>query len=109
MDGLIFLLFKFLGATIIRFHFMHSFIHSFIHSGYFYSAPSSSLLLRGTPRLQHIYVSEFHTEALQATVSKGLAQGPYVVARVGVEPTTLWLIRLKVIDSTNAPPHHLPQ
>src|SRR6218665_1375166 len=25
------------------------FIHSFIHSGYFYSASSSSLLLRGTP------------------------------------------------------------
>src|SRR6218665_130256 len=37
----------------------------------------------------------------QATASKGLAQGPYVAARVGVEPTTL---RLKVIDSTNAPP-----
>ena len=37
----------------------------------------------------------------QATVGKGLAQGPYVAARAEVEPTTL---RLKVIDSTNAPP-----
>ena len=37
----------------------------------------------------------------QATVSKGLALGPYVAARVGVEPTTL---RLRVIDLTNAPP-----
>ena len=46
-------------------------------------------------------VSEFHAEAPQATVSKGLAQGPYVGARVGVEPTTL---RLRVIDLTNAPP-----
>ena len=35
------------------------------------------------------------------TVSKGLAQGPYVAARAGVEPTTL---RLKVINLTNAPP-----
>src|SRR6218665_1270690 len=32
---------------------------------------------------------------------KGLAQGPYVAARAGVEPTTL---RLKVIVSTKAPP-----
>src|SRR6218665_1224578 len=37
----------------------------------------------------------------QATAGKGLAQGPYVVARAGVEPTTL---RLKIIVSTKAPP-----
>ena len=30
-----------------------------------------------------------------------IAQGPYMAARVGVEPTTL---RLKAIDSTKAPP-----
>src|SRR6218665_545827 len=36
----------------------------------------------------------------QATAGKGLAQGPYVTARAGVEPTTL---RLRVIASTNAP------
>src|SRR6218665_1445979 len=36
----------------------------------------------------------------QATVSKGLALGPYVAARAGVEPTTL---RLRVIDLTNEP------
>ena len=35
-------------------------------------------------------VSEFHTEAPQATVSEGLAQGPYVAARAGFKPTTLW-------------------
>ena len=34
-------------------------------------------------------------------MGKGLAQGPYMAARVGVEPTTLWL---KVIDSAKAPP-----
>ena len=28
-------------------------------------------------------------EALQATVSEGLAQGPYVTTRVGFEPATL--------------------
>ena len=49
-------------------------------------------------------VPEFHAEAPQATVSEGLAQGTYVVARAGVEPMTL---RTKGIDSTNAPttPH----
>ena len=44
---------------------------------------------------------EFHVEALQATVSKGLAQGAYAVARAGVKPTAL---RLGIIDLTNAPP-----
>src|SRR6218665_1562326 len=37
----------------------------------------------------------------QATVSKGLAQGPYEAARAEVKPTTL---RLRVIDLTNALP-----
>ena len=46
-------------------------------------------------------VPEFHAEAPQATVSEGLVQGPYVVARVGVELMTL---RTKGVDSTNAPP-----
>src|SRR6218665_2401911 len=40
-------------------------------------------------------------EALQVIVSEGLAQGPYVVARVGFEPMTIWL---KGIDSINVPP-----
>ena len=46
-------------------------------------------------------VPEFHTEAPQAAVSEGLAQGPYVAARVGVELITL---RTKGVDSTNATP-----
>src|SRR6218665_1218646 len=46
-------------------------------------------------------VSEFHSEAPQATVSEGLAQSPYVAARAGLEPTTL---RRKGADSTNEPP-----
>jgi len=46
-------------------------------------------------------VPEFHAEAPQATVSKGLAKGPYVAARAGVEPMTL---RTKDVDSTKAPP-----
>ena len=76
---------------------------SFIHSGYFYSAPLVHYYSETLPTTARTYtVSEFHAEAhAQATVSKGLAQGPYVAARAGVEPTTL---RLKVIDSTNAPP-----
>ena len=80
---------------------VHSFIHSFIHSGHFYSAPSSPLLLRGAPDYSKDTVSEFHAEAAQETAGKGLAQGPYMTARSGVEPTTL---RLKAIDSITAPP-----
>src|SRR6218665_1770406 len=38
-------------------------INSFIHSGYFYSAPSSPLLLRGAPDYSTDTVSEFHAEA----------------------------------------------
>ena len=71
--------------------------HSFIHSGHFYSAPSSPLLLRGAPDYSTDTVSEFHAEA---TAGKGLAQGPYMAARAGVEPTTL---RLKVIISILSP------
>ena len=33
-------------------------------------------------------VSEFRAKAPQATTSEGLAQGLYVAARVGFEPTT---------------------
>ena len=45
-------------------------------------------------------VSEFHTEAPQAT--ERLAQGPYMAARAGFEPTTL---RMKGNESSNEPPH----
>ena len=45
-------------------------------------------------------VSEFYAEAPQATASEGLAQGPYVAARVGFEPATL---RTKGVKSTNTP------
>src|SRR6218665_794655 len=72
----------------------------FIHSGHFYSALSSPLLLRGAPDYSTDTVSEFTRRSAQATAGKGLAQGPYVAARAGVEPTTL---RLKVIVSTKAP------
>jgi len=41
----------------------YMFIHSFIHSGYFYSAPSSPLLLGGAPDYSTDTVSEFHDEA----------------------------------------------
>src|SRR6218665_1654809 len=73
---------------------------SFIHSGHFYSASSSPLLLGGAPDYNKDTVSEFHAEA-HRQLSKGLAQGSYVSARAGVEPTTL---RLRVVDLTNVPP-----
>ena len=46
-------------------------------------------------------VSEFHAKAPQATASAGLAQVPYVAARVGFKPATL---RTKGDESTNEPP-----
>src|SRR6218665_125931 len=86
------------GFEIDLVSFIHSFIHSFI--------PAISIA-----PLQVLY----HSEALPTTAKilyrsftpkrtgiagKGLAQGPYVTARAGVESTTL---RLKVIDSTKVP------
>ena len=82
--------------------------YSSFHSGHFYSAPSSPLPLRGAPDYSmHGYCIGVSRRSAQATAGKGLAQGPYVTARAGVEPTTL---RLKVIDSTKAPsrPTYVP-
>ena len=62
------------------------------HSGYFCSASS---------RHSTDTVPEIHAEALQATVSDGLAQGSYLAARAGFKPTSL---RTKGVDSANAPP-----
>ena len=72
-----------------------------IHSGHFYSR-----LFKFTSTQRHFRhsidtVSEFHTEAPQATASEGLAQGPYVATGAGFEPTTLLTIG---IESTNEPP-----
>src|SRR6218665_1559012 len=55
-------------------------------------------------RLQHGYCIGVSRRSAQATAGKGLAQGPYIAVRAGVEPTTL---RLRVIASTNAPPSYL--
>ena len=72
---------------------------------YFYSASDSmSLTFCGQKRSwpqQLTLCWSLHAEASQAAASEGLAQGPYVAARAGFEPTTLWS---KGIDSTNAPP-----
>src|SRR6218665_3181718 len=71
------------------------FIHSFSHSGYFYSASSSPLLLRGVPDTARILCRSFTPKHHR------LAQSPYVVARAGFEPTTL---QMKGDESTNEPP-----
>src|SRR6218665_2421668 len=70
--------------------------HSFIHSGHFKSSTTQR-----RSRLQQGYCIGVSRRSAQATVGKGLVQGPYVAARTEVELTTL---RLKVIDPTNAPP-----
>src|SRR6218665_1085142 len=75
-------------------------IHSLIHSA-IYIAPLQVLYyseaLQTTARIPY----RSFTPKRNATVGKKLAQGPYMAARAGVEPTTL---RLKAIDSTKAPP-----
>src|SRR6218665_894044 len=70
--------------------------HSFIHSGHFKSSTTQR-----RSRLQHGYCIGVSRRSAQAIAGKGLAQGPCVAARLGVEPTTL---QLKVIVSTKAPP-----
>ena len=64
-------------------------------------APFKSTTTQRRSRHSTDTVSEFHAEAPQATVSEGLAQGPYVAARAEVEPMSL---RTKGVDSNNGPP-----
>src|SRR6218665_2925981 len=107
------------AATLLflLFHFIHSYstqrqatlksitnkVHSFIHSFILVIsiAPLQSSTTQRRSRLQHGYCIGVSRRSAQATADKGLAQGHYVAARAGVEPTTL---RLKVIVSTKAPP-----
>src|SRR6218665_3730010 len=81
----------------LLFSHSHSFIHSFrLFLFRLFKSPTSQR--RSWHSMET--VPEFHAEAPRATVSEGLAQGPYVAARAGVEPTTL---RTKGVDSTNTP------
>ena len=54
------------------------------------------------PTIVLILCRSYHAEALQATVIEGLAQGPYMAARVGFEPATLWA---QGTELTTEPPH----
>src|SRR6218665_286623 len=63
---------------------------AFIHSGYFYIAPLQVHYYSETlPTIALILCRCLHAEALQATASEGLAQGPYVAAGAGFEPATI--------------------
>src|SRR6218665_3410872 len=74
---------------------VHSFIRPFLYR------PFKSSTTQRRSRLQHGYCIGVSRRSPQATIGKRLAQGPYMAARTGVEPTTL---RLKAIDSSKAPP-----
>src|SRR6218665_2419470 len=87
----------------MHFHQIISFIHSFIRS--FLLRPFKSSTTQRRSRLQHEYCIGVSRRSALANVGKGLAQGPYIVARAGVEPTTL---RLKAIDSNKSPPCPTP-
>src|SRR6218665_3970363 len=80
------------------FHFLVATVHSFRP---FLLRPFKSSTTQRGSRLQHGYCIGVSRRSAQATADNGLAQGPYMAARAGVEPTTL---RLKVIVSTTAPP-----
>src|SRR6218665_1003217 len=66
----------------------------------FLKRPFKSSTTQRRSRLQHGYCMGVSRRSAQATAGKEFAQGPYVAARAGVEPTTL---RLKVIVSTKVP------
>ena len=69
---------------------MSLFIQSFIPG--IYIAPLQVLFYsEALPTTIVILCRSLHAEALQTTVSEGLTQGPYVAARVGFEPATLWM------------------
>jgi len=77
---------------------VHSFIHSFIPDISIASLQAhyhSEVL----PNTALILCQSYHAEALQATVSEGLAQGPYMAAVI--EPVTL---HTHGIELTTKPP-----
>jgi len=71
----------------------------FTHSGYFYSASTSPLLLRGAPATARILCRSFMPCAV-GNCEWRIAQDPYVAARAGLEYTT---IRTKGNESTDRP------
>ena len=70
----------------------------FIHSSYFYSACSSPTTTQKRSQLQHRYFVGVNTlKRYRQLLSEGLAQGPYVAARVEFEPVTF--------QTQTEPPH----
>src|SRR6218665_1870470 len=80
--------------------YYYSFIHSFILA--ISIAPLQVLYYsEALPTTARILYRSFTRKRTGNCIGKGLAQGPYVAVRAGVEPTPL---RLKVIVSTKEPP-----
>src|SRR6218665_416962 len=75
-------------------------IHSFVHLAISIAPLQGLYYSEALPTTARILYRSF-TPKRKATLGKGLAQGPYMAARAGVEPT---ILRLKAIDSTKAPP-----
>src|SRR6218665_3581064 len=75
------------------------FIHSFIQVSSI--APLQVRYYSEAPPTQHGYYAGVSRRSATGNCELRTCPNPYVAARVGVEPTTL---RLKAIDSTNAPP-----
>ena len=83
-------------------------IQSFCRSVVLYLSISIALLTvwafqqRSRPQ-QLTLCQSWHARALQATVSEELAQGPYVAARVGFEPTTRWSKGIQLYQCATTP------
>src|SRR6218665_4023021 len=80
---------------------IHTYIHSFIPA---ISIATLQVLYHSEalPTTARILYRSFTPKRTgNSTAGEGLAEGAYVAARAGVEPTTL---RLKAIVSTKAPP-----
>ena len=60
---------------------------------------------KGSRPQQLTLCRSLHAEELQATVSDGLAQGPYVAIRPGFEPTTLRYRKASILPMR----YHAPQ
>src|SRR6218665_2930810 len=73
----------------------------FIHSAISIAPLQVLYYSEALPTTARILYRSFTPKRTGNCAGKGLAQGRYVAARAGVEPTTL---RLKVIASTKAPP-----
>ena len=83
--------------------YIHSFIHSFIHTGYFYSASSSPLLLRGAPDTARILCRSFTPKRHRQLRVKDLPKVPTRRLERESNPRPFWGKALNLPMGLHAP------